>query len=82
MAVPKRFLLLASAAFTWFSQRYAPMVTLSKGPIKNTTAIFAIALFAQIVWSVIVYPLFLSPLRGLPTPPVRTHEHHGIQDAS
>ncbi|RYO65006.1 hypothetical protein AA0113_g5602 [Alternaria arborescens] len=69
MAVPKRFLLLASAAFSWFSQRYAPAVTISNGPIKNTTAIFAIALFSRLFWSVIVYPLFLSPLRGLPSPP-------------
>jgi hypothetical protein len=72
MAVPKRFLLLASAAFTWFSQRYASVVIVSKGPIKNTITLFVIAWLAQFLWSVVVYPLFLSPLRGLPTPPVRT----------
>jgi hypothetical protein len=70
MAVPKRFLLLASVAFTWFSQRYAPMVAISRGYIKNTLALFAMTVFAQLVWSIVIYPIFLSPLRGLPTPPV------------
>ena len=69
MAVPKRFLLLAAAAWTWFSQRYAPAVAISQGYIKNTIALFAIAVFVQLAWSIVVYPLFLSPLRHLPSPP-------------
>jgi hypothetical protein len=79
MAVPKRFLLLAAAAFTWFSQRYAPAVAISHGYIKNTVALFSIAVFVRFVWGVVIYPLFFSPLRGLPSPPVCCLDPHCSQ---
>ncbi|EOA88135.1 hypothetical protein ACJQWK_01527 [Exserohilum turcicum] len=71
MAVSKRLLLLASAAFTFFSSRYAPGVTpfSAKSPVKNTASVFAILYFAQLAWDVFVYPIFLTPLRKLPSPP-------------
>jgi hypothetical protein len=71
MAVPKRILLLSSAAFTFVSFRYAPAVSIfPRSYFKNTATLFAILLFAQWFWNIIVYPLFLSPLRHLPTAPV------------
>jgi hypothetical protein len=71
MTVPKRFLLLASAAFTFFSFRYAHAAAIFPGKyILNTTTVFLVLLHAQWTWSIVVYPLFLSPLRHLPQPPV------------
>jgi hypothetical protein len=75
MAVPKRVLLLTSAAFAFFSARYAPGVAPfhAQSYVKNTVAVFAVLYFTQLVWGVFVYPLFLSPLRKLPTPDVSFH---------
>jgi hypothetical protein len=72
MAVlPKRALLLSSAALTFFGFRYAPGALLfADSYFWNVAALFALQYFAQVVWQVIVYPLFLSPLRHLPQPPV------------
>jgi hypothetical protein len=71
MTVPKRFLLLSSAAFTFFSFRYAQAATIFPGRyVSNTTTLFLLLLLSQWFWSIIVYPLFLSPLRHLPQPPV------------
>ncbi|KAF1938930.1 cytochrome P450 [Clathrospora elynae] len=70
MTIPKRFLLACSVATTIFSIRYAPGITIFPGSyLKNIAASFAITWTAQVLWSVVVYPLFLSPLRHLPTPP-------------
>ncbi|KAF1850192.1 cytochrome P450 [Cucurbitaria berberidis CBS 394.84] len=70
MAIPKRALLLSSAAFTFFSFRYAPQVALfPRSYFWNITTLFLLGIFAQLCWSVILYPLFLSPLRHLPQPP-------------
>ena len=72
MAVPKRALLLTSAAFAFFTARYeldvAPFH--SQSYIKNTVATFFLLYFVRLVWNIIVYPLFLTPLRKLPTPEV------------
>jgi hypothetical protein len=72
MAIPKRALLLSSCALTIFSLRYAPQVALfSRSYFWNIASLFVIQVFAQWGWQIIVYPLFLSPLRHLPQPPVR-----------
>jgi len=72
MPIPKRALLLSSAALTLFGQRYAPHLSFfSNSYAKNITTLFLIQLFAKWAWQIIVYPLFLSPLRHLPQPPVR-----------
>jgi hypothetical protein len=71
MTVPKRFLLLASAAFTFASFRYAHSAAIFPGRyFLNSATVFVVLLLAQWAWSVVVYPLFLSPLRHLPQPPV------------
>jgi hypothetical protein len=71
MAIPKRALLLSSCALTLFSSRYAPQVALFRSYFWNITSLFLLQWLAQSVWQIIVYPLFLSPLRHLPQPPVR-----------
>jgi hypothetical protein len=71
MALPKRALLLSSAVITFFTFRYAPQVTIfPRSYFWNIATLFLLQLLVQIFWSVIVYPLFLSPLRHLPQPPV------------
>ncbi|KAL6709911.1 hypothetical protein ACN47E_000696 [Coniothyrium glycines] len=69
MAIAKRTLLLTSAALTIFTSRYAPQVRLSRSSIGNFFALFFIQLFAKWFWEIVVYPLFLSPLRHLPQAP-------------
>jgi hypothetical protein len=72
MAIPKKALLLSSAAITFFSFRYAPQVALfPRSYFWNIASLFLIQQCAQLGWSIIVYPLFLSPLRHLPQPSVR-----------
>jgi hypothetical protein len=70
MAVSKRALLLSSAALTFFTSRYAPHASVSRSNIWNFVAVFFLQLFAKWFWEIIVYPLFLSPLRHLPQAPV------------
>jgi hypothetical protein len=72
MAFPKRALFVSSCAITLFSFRYAPQIALfPRSYFWNITTLFLLQVFAQLVWQIIVYPLFLSPLRHLPQPPVR-----------
>jgi hypothetical protein len=72
MPIPKRALLLSSAAITVFFSRYAPNIAIfPRSYFWNIATLFVIQVFAQYGWEVIVYPLFLSPLRHLPQPPVR-----------
>ncbi|KAF2117193.1 cytochrome P450 [Lophiotrema nucula] len=68
MAIPKKFLLVSSIVISFFTLRYAPQFTLFGGFFWNTATLYLIQLLTQAVWSVLVYPLFLSPLRHLPTP--------------
>lgn len=68
MAIPKKAQLLCSAAITWFTFRYAPQFTLLRSFVGNTVALFALQMLARFAWGVIVFPLFLSPLRRLPQP--------------
>ncbi|CAI6331935.1 unnamed protein product [Periconia digitata] len=68
MAVPKKALLLSSVAITWFTLRYAPHLTVSTSFAWNVAALFAAQMLAGFAWGVIVYPLFLTPLRHLPQP--------------
>jgi hypothetical protein len=71
MAIPKRALLLSSFAITFFAFRYAPQfVVFGRSYLSNIATLFLIQVFAQFGWQIIVYPLFLSPLRHLPQPPV------------
>jgi hypothetical protein len=70
-SIPKRALLLASAASTFFTFRYAPGLALVPGSFMwNAAALFAVLVGIKWFWKVIVLPLCLSPLRHLPTPPV------------
>jgi hypothetical protein len=72
MAIPKRALFLSSCALTFFASRYAPNVAFfPRSYFWNIATIFVIQVFAQWGWQIVVYPLFLSPLRHLPQPPVR-----------
>ncbi len=71
MAIPKRFLLLSSAALTFFAFRFAPQIALFRNSyFWNIASLFLIQFFAQFFWGAIVYPHLLSPLRHLPQPPV------------
>jgi hypothetical protein len=71
MAIPKRALLLSSFAITFFTLRYAPQVAFfPRSYFWNIATLFVIQVFAQFGWRIVVYPLFLSPLRHLPQPPV------------
>jgi len=77
MAIPKRALLLSSFAITFFTVRYAPKLALfPRSYFWNITTLFFIQLFARFGWQIIVYPLFLSPLRHLPQPSVRWTPGH------
>ncbi|KAH7381206.1 cytochrome P450 [Phaeosphaeria sp. MPI-PUGE-AT-0046c] len=70
MAIPKRALLLSSCALTFFSFRYAPQATFfPHSYFWNIATLFVIQAFLQFGWQIVVYPLFLSPLRHLPQPP-------------
>ncbi|KAF1976840.1 cytochrome P450 [Bimuria novae-zelandiae CBS 107.79] len=69
MAISKRALVVAAAAITFFTQRYAPWAALSASPMRNVAALSSIAIFAKFCWGTFVYPLFLSPLRHLPQAP-------------
>jgi hypothetical protein len=42
----------------------------AKSYAKNIATLFVIQLLVQWTWQIVVYPLFLSPLRHLPQPPV------------
>ncbi|RAR12319.1 cytochrome p450 [Stemphylium lycopersici] len=77
MAVPKRLLLSASAAYTFLGARVAPNALLfnEKSYVKNTVAMFVLLYFVRFVWIGVVYPLFFSPLRGLPSPPPTGEPH-------
>jgi hypothetical protein len=79
MAIPKRALLLSSSALTFLTLRYAPQYAFfGRGYLFNIAMLFLIQVFAQFGWQIVVYPLFLSPLRHLPQPPVhRTSEPCG-----
>ena len=74
MAVPKRVLLLTSAAYAGFRARYGVGFTpfAAQSYVKNTLGVYVVLFFAQLFWGVLVYPLFLTPLRKLPTPEVST----------
>ncbi|KAH7397318.1 cytochrome P450 [Pyrenochaeta sp. MPI-SDFR-AT-0127] len=70
MALAKRVLLVSSLVLTFLSFRYAPLVIIfPRSYFWNIVALFLIHIFAQLVWSIFVYPLFLTPLRHLPQPP-------------
>ncbi|KAH8723006.1 cytochrome P450 [Phaeosphaeriaceae sp. PMI808] len=70
MAISKRALLLSSTAITFFSFRYAPnLAVFPKSYFWNISTCFAVQLFVKLGWEVVVYPLFLNPLRHLPQPP-------------
>ncbi|KAH5466538.1 hypothetical protein HBI22_180030 [Parastagonospora nodorum] len=70
MAIPKRALFLSSCALTFFASRYAPNVAFfPRSYCWNIASLFVIQVFAQWGWQIVVYPLFLSPLRHLPQPP-------------
>lgn len=72
MAIPKRALLLSSAAITFFTSRYAPQFALfPRSYLLNSVTLFFLQIFVRLFWTIIVYPLFFSPLRHLPQPPVR-----------
>ncbi|KAF1831638.1 cytochrome P450 [Decorospora gaudefroyi] len=72
MAVPKRVLLLASAAISFFFHRYAAAPVFfffaKERYVANGVAVFFGLVCVQWCWGIVVYPLFLSPLRALPTP--------------
>jgi hypothetical protein len=72
MAIPKRFLLLSASALTFFTSRYAPQFAVfPRSYLWNISSLFSIQWFAQLAWQIVVFPLFFSPLRHLPQPPVR-----------
>jgi hypothetical protein len=71
MAIPKRAFLLSSCAITFFAFRYTPQLAIfGRSYFSNIATLFLIQVFAQFGWRIVVYPLFLSPLRHLPQPPV------------
>lgn len=73
MTIAKRALLLSSCALTFFSARYAPESPFTQGSyVKTVLVLFVIQYFAQAFYKVLIYPFFLSPLRHLPQPSVRT----------
>ncbi|KAF2124032.1 cytochrome P450 [Dothidotthia symphoricarpi CBS 119687] len=69
MAVPKRALLLASAAISFFAFRYAPQAVISSSIVWNVVILFFGLWTGQFAWQTVVTPLFFSPLRNLPQPP-------------
>ena len=79
MAISKRVFLVAAAAITFFTQRYAAWATLSKSTVWNTGILFVVAVAAQFCWASLVYPLMFSPLRHLPQPPVSSFIEHDFK---
>ncbi|KAH9879678.1 hypothetical protein IAQ61_001497 [Plenodomus lingam] len=69
MMSSKRALLLSSIATTFFTFRYAPVLMVAKGYVGNVVLLWFIQYAVKCVYNIIVYPLFLSPLRGLPQAP-------------
>ncbi|KAF2009604.1 cytochrome P450 [Aaosphaeria arxii CBS 175.79] len=70
MAVQKRVLLLSAAALSFLSFRYVPQLAIFPASFFwNVATIFLFEVIAQLAWTIVVYPLFLSPLRHLPQPP-------------
>ncbi|KAF2848656.1 cytochrome P450 [Plenodomus tracheiphilus IPT5] len=64
-----RTLFLSSIAFTFLARRYAPALLLAQGFARNAGALWMLFFAVKCVYGVLIYPLLLSPLRGLPSPP-------------
>ena len=59
-------LFVFSAAASVLARSYTPQYSL--GLVSTALLLFSALFFAQITWSVVVYPKLFSPLRHLPTP--------------
>ncbi|OCK76578.1 cytochrome P450 [Lepidopterella palustris CBS 459.81] len=69
MAVQKRVLLLDSILLSLFVNQYAPAYSVCHSFYWTATALFSAQVLLHAIWSIIIYPKLLSPLRHLPTPP-------------
>lgn len=49
----------------------APAYTIRGSLALTTCALLPLVFVAYVVWAAIIYPRFLSPIRGMPTAPVR-----------
>lgn len=78
MAISKRAIVVAAAAITFVTQRYAQWATLSTGAVWNTLELAMLGMLARFCWGTLVYPLLLSPLRHLPQAPVRINSTRTI----
>jgi hypothetical protein len=71
MAVQSKLLLLAAIAFSFLSFRYAPSLAFfPTSSFWNVASLYLLLESANLAWSIVVYPLFVSPLRHLPQPSV------------
>ncbi|KAF2269729.1 cytochrome P450 [Lojkania enalia] len=68
MAVFKKNLLLISVVISFVLVRYAPRFALFSSVAWNAVALLLLQLVVKFGWTVLVYPLCLSPLRHLPGP--------------
>ncbi|KAF2201927.1 cytochrome P450 [Delitschia confertaspora ATCC 74209] len=67
--VQKQWFLLFPLLISVYTWRNAPQYTISGSIFWNTVALFLIQYLVKFGWTVIVYPLFFSPLRHLSQPP-------------
>jgi hypothetical protein len=71
MVAPKKLFLLDSVIISFFANRYAPTYSLWGSFSWTASALFTVQLLALATYEIILYPKFLSPLRDIPSPPVR-----------
>ena len=77
MDVPWRFITISSLGGSFGLLRLAPQYSPSTSFIGTCLLVFLAECIAAITWQAIIWPRFISPLRHLPEPAVRsTFESH------
>ena len=72
MDVPWQFITISSLAGSFGLLRLAPQYSPSSYFIATFLLVFLGEIIAAITWQAIIWPRFISPLRHLPEPPVRS----------
>lgn len=70
IALNHLFYLCIAAGFA--ISHYAPQYAIQNSFLLTTLTLFSVLLVPKLAYDAIIYPKFLSPLRHLPTPPVRS----------
>ena len=77
MDVPWQFITISSLASSFGHLRLAPQYSPSSYFVATFLLVFLVESIVAVTWQAIIWPRFVSPLRHLPEPPVRsTSESH------